>query len=347
MKIALDVLGGDNALNSNILGAIEYLKDYGKEAAEIILVGNEIQIENEIEKISYSSSKITIVDAKDVVSMNERSSRIFREKPNSSLVKSIQLVKDGQAHAALSAGNTGALLSSSLFLIGKIPGITRPAFAPYIPSNNGGFILCDAGANADSKPQHLLEFAIMAEAYITHLINCKNPRIALLNIGIEENKGNDLTKSTYDLLKKYVNNFIGNIESRYIMEGNADVIICDGFTGNIVLKLTEGVISHLISWQKHELKKMNFNSYDSIFNDIFSNITKTLDHEEYGATPFLGINGVVMKCHGSSTSRGIKNSLKAAQATVESNLIQNISNKIKQYSNSLDNNTIISETHST
>ena len=346
MKIALDVLGGDNAPYSNIKGAFAYLDECGKLSADLILLGDQPQIEEAIHKLSFDISKVKIIHTTETIGMNERSSRIFREKPDSSLVKSIQLVKEGTAQAALSAGNTGALLSSSLFLIGKIPGIIRPAFAPFIPSKKGGFILCDAGANADSKPQHLLQFALMAEAYIEHLENRHNPKIALLNIGLEENKGNELTTATYPLLKKHISNFIGNIESRYIMDGEADIIICDGFTGNIVLKLTEGIISYLMGRIQGELQLRDLRSdVSSIFNTIFSDISATLDHEEYGATPLLGINGIVMKCHGSSTARGIKNSLKAAHKTVDENLIKDIAVRLEKYSDYFDNNSKISETH--
>ena len=346
MKIALDVFGGDNAPLSNIKGAFAYLEDCKDSHAELILVGDEEQIISSLNLLSLDSSKVTIVHTTEVVDMNERSSRIFREKPDSSLVKSVQLIKDGEAQAVVSAGNTGALLASSLFLIGKIPGIHRPAFAPFIPTNKGGFILCDAGANADSKPQHLVQFALMAGAYMEHLENRPNPRVALLNIGLEENKGNDLTTNAYPMLQDHVRNFIGNIESRYIMEGKADVVICDGFTGNIVLKLTEGVIAHLMGWiqdgvQAHVTEKHAASICQPVFNDI-KNI---LDHEEHGATPLLGINGVVMKCHGSSTARGIKNSLMAAQKTVQENLIENIADRLSRHTDIFEDSTKVSETN--
>ena len=344
MKIALDVLGGDNAPFSNIEGAFAYLDECDQSAVDLILVGDKKQIESIIQKLSRDISEVIIVHTTEVVEMNERPSRIFREKPDSSVVRSIHLVKDGIAQAVLSAGNTGALLSSSLFLIGKIPGIKRPAFAPFIPTSKGGFILCDAGANADSKPQHLVQFALMAEAYIEHLENRLNPRVALLNIGIEENKGNDLTTSTYPLLKEHIDNFIGNIESRYIMDGKADVVICDGFTGNIVLKLTEGIISHLMDWLQGKLEaQVSGKDVALVCQTVFDNITGALDHEEHGATPLLGINGVVMKCHGSSTARGIKNSLKAAQQTVEANLINDIARRLAKHTNIIDDNTKINE----
>jgi len=344
MKIALDVLGGDNAPLSTIEGAFSYLDHHGDSAAELIFLGDKTQIESTIQELSRDKADITIHHTTEKIGMNERSTRIFKKKPDSSLVKSIQLARDGEAHAVVSAGNTGALLASSLFLIGKIPGILRPAFAPFIPTNKGGFILCDAGANADTKPQHLVQFALMASAYMEHLENRPNPRIALLNIGLEENKGNELTINAYPMLKHHISNFIGNIESRYILEGKADIVICDGFTGNIVLKLTEGVISHLLCWMQERVEAhIPDEDASSIYQPVFDDIATTLDHEEHGATPLLGINGVVMKCHGSSTAKGIKNSLIAAQKTVEENLIEDIVERLSKHTDIIENKTKISE----
>ena len=344
MKIALDVFGGDNAPLSTIEGAFSYLDEKGDSASELILIGDKAQIESIIHKLSRDKSDISILHTTEIIEMHERSSRIFREKPDSSLVKSIQLVRDGEAQAAVSAGNTGALLASSHFLIRKIPGIRRPAFAPFIPTNKGGFILCDAGANVDTKPQHLVQFALMASAYMEHLENRQNPRVALLNIGLEENKGNELAINTYPLLKNHIHNFIGNIESRYLLDGKADIVICDGFTGNIILKLSEGIISHLMGWIQEQVRShVTDKDVYSIYQHIFDDIATTLDHEEHGATPLLGINGVIMKCHGSSSARGIKNSLIAAQKTVEENLIEDIADILSKHTDIFENNSKISE----
>ena len=344
MKIALDVLGGDFAPMANIEGAMAYLHEYGNSAASLILVGDNNTIKSSLQPYNYNKSKVHIVHTTEVVGMHEKPSRIFKEKPDSSLVKSIKLVKDGEADAVVSAGNTGALLASSLFLIGKIPGIRRPTFAPFIPSNKGGFILCDAGANADSKPQHLVQFALMAGAYMEHLENRPNPRVALLNIGKEQGKGNELTIAAYPLLQKFLEHFIGNIEARYIMEGKADIVICDGFTGNIVLKLTEGITTHLMEWFQDLFQThAGFSNLSSEFLSILKEIQITLDHEEHGATPMLGINGVVMKCHGSSTARGISNSLLAAQKTIEGNLIEEIAERLIKYTAFINESSNIGE----
>ena len=344
MKIALDVLGGDNAPMANIEGAISFLQRQDNCDTELILVGNESIIEPTLANHTENFSNIQIIHTTESIGMEEKPSRIFKEKPNSSLIKSIELIKTGKADAVVSAGNTGALLAASLFLIGKIPGIKRPALAPLIPTSNGNFILCDAGANANSKSHHLVQFALMAVAYMEHLENRNNPRVALLNIGKEENKGNELAIATYPMLKQYVNNFIGNIESRDILEGNADVIICDGFTGNIVLKLTEGLISHLIDWIQNIYQTHSININQSTeFLSILKEIQNSLDHEEYGATPLLGINGIVMKCHGSSTARGITNSLLSAKKAVGKNLIMDIANRLSKHQNIIENNNRIDE----
>ena len=220
----------------------------------------------------------------------------------------------------------------------------RPAFAPFIPTKNGGFILCDAGANADTKPQHLVQFALMASAYIQHLENRQNPRVALLNIGLEENKGNELTINAYPMLKSHISNFIGNIESRYLFDGKADIVICDGFTGNIVLKLSEGIIGHLMEWINEQVGIHVHEEYAStIYHPILKNIAATFDHEEHGATPLLGINGIIMKCHGSSTSKSIKNSLIATQKTIQNNLNKNIASILSEHADLFDEKTKLIE----
>tara|TARA_B100000029_G_C17589794_1_gene962167 strand:+ start:461 stop:1471 length:1011 start_codon:yes stop_codon:yes gene_type:complete len=331
MNIALDVMSGDNAPFSNIEGAIDYLNHYDKDASNIIFVGDENILNNFLKKHDHLKNKFTIKGTTEVVEMDEKPTKILRSKPNSSLVQSIRLLKDKKAHATVSSGNTGALLTTSLLLIGKIPGINRPALAPFIPTLNGGFIICDAGANVDTKPHHLVQFALMASAYMKLMKKRHNPKVALLNIGSEEGKGNELCNLSYPLLKKYVPNFIGNLESRYILEGKADIIVCDGFSGNIVLKLTEGVIKHLLSWINHDFNKKNINdSSKSIFDNIIQNITNTLDHEEHGAIPLLGVNEIIMKCHGSSTSKGIKNSLEKAQLIYKNHFIKNIKQKLSK-----------------
>ena len=216
--------------------------------------------------------------------------------------------------------------------MGKIPGIKRPALAPFIPTKNDGFILCDAGANSDVKPQHLVQFALMASAYMEQINGRKNPRVALLNIGSEEGKGNEFTSTAYPLLKEHISNFIGNIESRYILEGKADIVVCDGFTGNIVLKLTEGLIKHMMGWAKDSIKAHPISRVAApLFYPVFNDIRKSFDYEEHGGTPFLGVNGLVFKCHGASKNKAIKNALFAIQTACSEKLIQNIATELGKH----------------
>jgi glycerol-3-phosphate acyltransferase PlsX len=341
MKIALDVMGGDLAPFSNIEGAFSYIEETKDSDTQLLLVGNKPTIEKVVSQYPQYSNNIQIVHTTEIVEMNEKPSRIFRTKPDSSLVRCIDLVKNGDADAAISAGNTGALLASSLFILGKIHGIRRPALAPYIPTEKGGVILCDAGANADVKPQHLVQFGLMASAYLEVQENIKSPRVALINIGSEEGKGNELTRSAYPLLKDHIDNFVGNIESRYFLNGDVDVVVCDGFTGNIILKLTEGLFKNITEFFKDNLSE---NGYDSSqLMPIFANLKKKYDYEEHGGTPLLGINGIVMKCHGSSSKRSIKNAIIAVKKIYNSNLINEIAARMSKHMEIFEENTNINE----
>lgn len=330
MKIAIDVMGGDYAPLSNIRGAVDYLTQSGNSTSEIVFVGDESRIQ--IYESTYKNVKdrIHIIHAPDLISPDERSSKIFREKPDSSLVKSVQLVKDGYADAVISAGNTGALLTSALFILGKISGINRPALAPFIPTQSGGFILCDAGANANVKPHHLVQFAIMSQAYLEHLEGRINPKVGLLNIGLEKSKGNELTVAAYPLLEQHVDNFAGNIEARYILDGIVDVVVCDGFVGNSILKAIEGLVKHTFEWLKQNIKAHPISRIGApLMAPAFNDLKKTLDYEEHGGTSFLGIDGIVIKAHGSSSGRAIKNSLIAAQKAYDEKLIEDITSRME------------------
>lgn len=320
MKIAIDVMGGDNSPSADLDAVFEYIENPGNKPVDFFLVGNESIIQKYLIKENKSSDYITIINASEDISDNDRPSRVFKTKPNCSIVKAIQLLKDNTVNAVVSSGNTGALLSTSLFLVGKINSIKRPALAPYIPSLKKGFILCDAGANVDTKPEHLLQFAIMSQYYLKNIENIEKPKIGLLNIGKEPGKGNELVKQTYSLLKnEFKNNFIGNIESRYIFNEDVDIVVCDGFTGNIVLKLTEGIFSNIHNWIKKDGKENKLTIESTISN---------FDYEEHGGTPLLGIKGIVIKSHGSSSKRSIVNSLKTAVTLHEKKLIENIKHGI-------------------
>ena len=312
-------MGGDNSPAANVDGVFQYIDLFKFDEINFSLVGDKNIIEKYLEERKLHSKYISIIHADQTITPEDRPSRVFKTKPNSSIVKSINLLKDKKVDAVISAGNTGALLSSSLFLIGKIKNIKRPALAPYIPSINKGFILCDAGANVDTKLNHLLQFGIMSKCYLENVENIMNPRIGLLNIGKESNKGNELTKKAYHLLNETLDNFIGNIEPRYILNEDVDIIICDGFIGNIVLKLTEGIFYNVNRWI------LNNNSNNQLSHE---SILEKFDYEDHGGTPILGIKDIVIKCHGSSSGKSIFNSIKTAKIFYEKKIINIIEEKL-------------------
>ena len=304
IKIALDMMGGDNAPSSNVGGVIDFLTE-DKNSIKLYLVGSEEKIKSQLLNVNKSIlQKIEIVNATEIIDAQDRPSRIIKAKPDSSMNVSVNLLKDKVVDAVISAGNTGCLLSSSFFNLGTIKGIKRPALFAFIPSENGDFLICDVGANSTAKPIHLLQFGKMASIYMHYQMKIKNPRVGLLNIGSEDNKGNELSKDSFSLMNKELKNFIGNIESRYIFDGKADIILCDGFTGNVVLKLIEGMVEYNLDLVS---SKLNLNN-----NKIIDDIKKIYDYQQYGATPILGIQGLVFKSHGSSSRVGIKNALRTA-----------------------------------
>ena len=325
-------MSGDKAPNCNIKGAIKFINNPKSEDTQVVLYGTEKILSNNSKLLTKYKDRISYCVANDIITMSDKPSFAFKNKRDSSLIKIIDDIKDSKVCAGVSSGNTGALLTAALLILGKIKGIKRPALAPFIPIKGSGFILCDAGANSTVKPENLLQFAIMSSAYLEHLGINQKPRVALLNIGSEENKGNDLTIESFKLLKENLNNFIGNIESRELFNNKADIVVCDGFTGNIVLKLIEGLIEKMIkrtldSVNSHSLSKMA----KPILYPVFKDIKKSYDYEEHGGTLLLGVNGVVMKCHGSSNEKAIENALLNTKTSINNNLIQDIEKLMSNY----------------
>lgn len=306
--IALDCMGGDNAPGEIVKGAV--LAANENKDMLIKLVGREDDIKKELEKYP-SSDKLEIVDAKEVIETGEPPVAAIRKKKDSSLVKCMYMVKKGEADAMVSAGSTGANLVGGHVIIGRIKGVERPPLAPLIPTKTGFSLLIDCGANVDARPAHLLQFAKMGSVYMENVVGIKNPKVALVNIGAEEEKGNALVKETYPLLKEMEGiNFIGNIEARDIPNGDADVIVCDAFVGNVILKLYEGVASVLID----KIKGSMMNSIKTKIGALLikKDLKKTLKGfslEEHGGAPLLGLNGLLVKTHGSSKAIEIKNSI--------------------------------------
>ena len=306
--IALDCMGGDNAPGEIVKGAV--LAANENKDMLIKLVGREDDIKKELEKYP-SSDKLEIVDAKEVIETGEPPVAAIRKKKDYSLVKCMYMVKKGESDAMVSAGSTGANLVGGHVIIGRIKGVERPPLAPLIPTKTGFSLLIDCGANVDARPSHLLQFAKMGSVYMENVVGIKNPKVALVNIGAEEEKGNALVKETYPLLKEMEGiNFIGNIEARDIPNGDADVIVCDAFVGNVILKLYEGVASVLID----KIKGSMMNSIKTKIGALLikKDLKKTLKGfslEEHGGAPLLGLNGLLVKTHGSSKAIEIKNSI--------------------------------------
>lgn len=307
MKIGLDVLGGDYAPNSNILGAIEAQKVLN-EGQRIVLLGDEEEIKKRIVEAGADSTLFDYVHAPENISMHEHPTKAITQKPNSSVAKGFDLLRRGELDSFASAGNTGAMLVGAMFSVKTIPGVLRPAIATNVPKLKNGFgILLDVGANADCKPEMLNQFALLGSLYSEHVYGINNPKVGLLNIGEEEEKGNQLTIATYPLLKSNTKiNFIGNAEGRDLFTDHADVFVCDGFTGNVVLKLAE-------SFYVVTLKK----GFKDEFFDRFN-------YEEYGGSPILGVNAPVIIGHGISTPKAIKNMILLSKDMIESKFIDKI-----------------------
>lgn len=326
MKIAVDAMGGDYAPDEVVKGALEAALEFGQ---EVILVGDQERINQEL--AGQGGSLITVVHAPEVVDMCEAPAVAVRRKRNSSIVKATGLVKEGAADAVVSAGSTGAAMASALLGLGRIKGIDRPAIASILPSERGGTVLLDVGANVDCKPQNLLQFGIMGYLYAEKILGISNPRVGLLSIGEEETKGNELTLSAFPLLREANINFVGNVEGRDIFRGTADVVVCDGFVGNVVLKAGEGMASALFHIMQEEVTKSWLAKMGTALTvSALRGCKRKLDYSEYGGAPLLGVNGVVIICHGSSTAKAIKNAIRCARESVENRLVSAIRTSMEE-----------------
>jgi glycerol-3-phosphate acyltransferase PlsX len=323
-------MGGDHAPGEVLQGAYLALKELG---IHLVLVGPEDVITQEINRIPHWPKEgYSIVHAPDVVGMSESPSLAFRKKKQSSIQVGLNLVKNNEADAFVSAGNTGAVMAASLLTLGRIPGVERPAIATVLPSMTGPFIMLDMGSNVDSKPQHLVQFGIMGHYFSKLLFNVTKPRVALLNIGEEEDKGNHATLEAYPVLKETKDIFfIGNLEGKDILLGKADVIVCDGFVGNAILKFGEGVTGLFLDFFKTEAKA----SLRALFGilllkPMLTRFIKRFDYQEYGGAPLLGVNGVSVIAHGKSKRVAIKNAIRIAKQTVESDIVGKIAEALAE-----------------
>ena len=329
MNIALDVMGGDQAPKAPVKGAIAALSRTQKDI-KIILLGDKSIIHQELN--GFTSDRLEIIHATEHVTMDDIASKVIKSKPGSSMVKGIHLVKDNKANAFISAGNTGAQMATSILALGRIPHVKRPALSVFFPAITGGKILCDVGANPDVTTEHLLQFAIMSSVYLDHVEGVKNPKVGLINIGEEPSKGSELYQEAYSLLKRELPNFIGNVESRNILVSEADVLVCDGFVGNTIIKFAEGWVASFADMIKKKItSKARYKIGAQMVQPALDEIRNKYDYEEHGGTPLLGINGISIVCHGASTSKAIMNSIILAQKSINEKLIEDISKGINDH----------------
>lgn len=329
MKIAIDGMGGDNAPMTVVDGAVEALKEYSD--IEIYITGPEEKILKELAKHDYPKDRVKVIDAKEVIGTNEHPVMALRRKKESSIVKALNLVKNKECDAIISGGSTGAFLAGCTLIVGRIKGVERPALAPIMPGRRGKFMIVDAGANVDCKPNYLVQFAKMGKIYYESVFNKENPTVGLINIGAEEEKGNDLTKETHKLLKEETLNFVGNVEPREIPTGEVDVLVCDGFVGNTALKLYEGAAMNLLGIIKDEIMGASFlpKLGAALLKPLFKSLKVKFDYKEVGGAPFLGVDGICIKAHGSSDDRAFKNAIKQTRIFYEGKVIDKIKNELE------------------
>ncbi|MGE4357898.1 MAG: phosphate acyltransferase PlsX [Candidatus Omnitrophota bacterium] len=328
IRVAVDAMGSDRAPCVEVEGAISAVeRGYG----QVVLVGNEELLKKELSKYRLRyPERITINHASEVIGMDDSPAVSVRRKKESSIMVGVEMVKKGKADCFVSAGNTGAVVCATTLEWGLIPGIERPGIAIVFPTLEGVCILIDAGANINPKPIHLYQYAVMGTIYAKYLLHIDNPRVGLLNIGEEETKGTDFLKETRQLLLKGGVNFIGNVEGGDIFRGKADVIICDGFVGNVALKISESLAYALMEFLRRHIKKSNLAKIGALFlKGALRNLKKEIDYAEYGGAPLLGVNGICVICHGASSSRAIKNAIRFAVSSVENNITRHIQEDIK------------------
>ncbi|MCR5773912.1 MAG: phosphate acyltransferase PlsX [Lachnospiraceae bacterium] len=327
VNVALDAMGGDNAPGEIVKGAADAVRD--NENVKVFLTGKKELLEEEVAKYDFPDNRIVIVNATEIIEMGESPVMAIRKKRDSSIVVALNLVKDGKCDAFVSAGSTGAVLAGGQLLVGRIRGVERPPLAPLIPTAEGVSLLVDCGANVDARASHLVQFAKMGSAYMKYAMGVDKPRVALLNIGTEEEKGNALVKETYPLLTSCTDiDFIGSIEARDIPAGGADVIVCDAFAGNVALKMYEGVAKVFLSKLKEGLMSdLKTKLGALLIKDTLKSTLKDFDASQYGGAPLLGLKGLVVKTHGSAKAVEVRNSIIQCITFKE----QDVNGKIKQY----------------
>lgn len=331
MNIALDAMGGDFGPPNLVAGAVMALREY-PHIDKLYLVGDSAQIENELKKHRCNDRRVEIVHSTQVVEMSDKAVESVRRKKDSSISRAVDLVKQGAADAVVSAGHTGAAVAATTIKLRTLPGVERPGIASIIPTESNLFVLIDAGANVDPRPVHLLQYGIMGSVYSRHVLGYKNPSIGLMSIGEEDVKGSDFTKEVFKRLKQSQLNFRGNIEGHDLFAHPVEVAVCDGFVGNVILKTCESVGDAIFNWLKHELTK-NAKRIAGAYlaQNAFRTIRKKVNYEEYGGSPLLGVNGICIIGHGSSTPLAIKNALRVAAESIEHEVNPHIVEEVRRY----------------
>ena len=331
MKIALDAMGGDFGPPYLVAGAVMALREY-PHIKKLFLVGDTKQIESELKKHKCNDRRISIVHSTQVVDMSDKAWSAVRRKKDSSVSRAVDLVKRGEADAIVSAGHTGAAVAASMIKLRTLEGIDRPGIAAVLPTQFNVFVLVDAGANIDARPEHLLQYAIMGSVYSRHVLGYKSPRVGLISLGEEDVKGTEKTKEVFKMLKKTSLNFRGNIEGRHLFEDPVEVVVCDGFVGNVILKTCESIAVAIFKWLKHELTRSPRRKAGAFLaKHAFLTIKDKTNYEYYGGSPLLGVNGICIIAHGASTPLAIKNALRVAAESIEHQLNPHIVEEIRRY----------------
>jgi glycerol-3-phosphate acyltransferase PlsX len=329
ITIALDAMGGDEAPRTEVEGAILAARELG---VRVLLVGRQEVVKPELARHARRGLPVEIVHASEIISMTESPVMAFRKKKDSSVHVAARLVKNGEADGLVSAGNTGAVMATAHFILGTLPSVDRPALAAPFPTSRGGVsVMLDVGANVDSKAVHLEQFAIMGEIYYRVLFGTRRPKVGLLSIGEEEMKGNELTREAHNRMKQMPLNFVGNVEGRHVFAGEADVIVCDGFIGNVALKISEGLVEHMGATLKEALNSTLASQVGYVFaRKAFANFKKKLDYSEYGGAPLLGVRGVTIIGHGRSNANAIKNAIRVAAELARAKLNEKIEQELSE-----------------
>jgi glycerol-3-phosphate acyltransferase PlsX len=331
MRIALDAMGGDFGPPHIVGGAVLALREY-PHIDKLFLVGDTAKIEVELKKHGCNDRRIEIIHATQVVEMSDSAIDAVRRKKDSSVSRAVDLVKKGEAAAIVSAGHTGAAVAATTIKLRTLPGIDRPGIAAIIPSETNIFVLIDAGANSDAKPEHLVQYGIMGSVYSRHVLGYPNPCVGLMSIGGEDVKGTDLTKEVFKMLKQSSLNFRGNVEGHDLFDDPVEVVVCDGFVGNVILKTCESVAGAVFNWLKHELTRNTVRMAGAFLaRNAFRTIKKKLNYEEYGGMPLLGVNGICIIAHGASTPLAIKNALRVAAESIEQQVNPHIVEEVRRY----------------